>query len=62
MINILSISEKNCPRADATRPHWWLVSTGSGIGLVPLITWANVDQDRCRHMSSLGLNTFAYTG
>ena len=44
---------------DATTPHWSLVNIGSGNGLVPswrhqAITWANVDIDPCRHMTSLG--------
>ena len=35
VIDILWISSKNCPQVNSTKPHWWLVNTGSGKGLVP---------------------------
>ena len=40
----------NCPHVNATRPQWWLVSIGSGNGLVPsAITSANVNIDLGQH-------------
>ena len=46
---------------NATAPHWSLVKIGSGNGWLgavrqQAITWANVDLDPCRHMTSLGYN------
>ena len=43
---------------NVTGLNWLSVNNGSGNGLVPSgnITWANVDQDLCHHMVSLGHN------
>ena len=56
---------------NATRPHWSLVNIGSGNGLLAswlgavsqqAITWANVDLDPCRLMTSLGHNELRHNG
>ena len=40
-LDILSISCENAPGVNATRPHWWLVSIGSGAIRYEAITWVN---------------------
>ena len=47
----------NCPNMNVTGLHWWSVNIGSQwLGAVrqQAITWASVDLDPCRHITSLG--------
>ena len=63
---MLSFSKKKCPQVNATKPHWCLVSIGSGDGLVPsdkqAINWTNVDQVLYHHMASLGHSELTHCG
>ena len=41
---------------NSTEPQQWEVNIGSGNGMVPDITWTNVDPNLCCHIASLGHN------